>query len=155
MPPGRVLNPGLQLAAIQHHFPHAAGRIRRGELECTLTLQPSPASRTYTVRLTHHYGQHPEVHVLEPDLTLHDGARQLPHVYPGDQLCLYYGGEWDESRLLARTVLPWTSEWLLHYELWRVTGTWHGGGTTHDPPPTPTQRDPLPCRRNPPRRTLR
>ena len=131
MPPGRVLNPGLQLGVIRHHFPHATGRIRRSELVCTVTLQPSPASRAYTLRVTHHYGKHPQVDVIEPNLQLRDDASQLPHVFRGDHLCLYYDREWNESLLLARTVLPWASEWLLHYELWLATGTWHGGGTTH------------------------
>jgi hypothetical protein len=30
--------------------------------------------------------------------------------------------------LLATTVLLWAAEWLMHYELWLVTGQWHGGG---------------------------
>lgn len=30
--------------------------------------------------------------------------------------------------LLAKTILPWTAEWLLHYEVWLVTGEWVGGG---------------------------
>jgi hypothetical protein len=143
MRPGHIRNPGLQLAAIRRYFPHATGHITKKELVCTLTLQPTPASRTYTLRLTHPHGRHPRVEVLKPDLTLHDGATELPHVYAGDHLCLYYGGEWNESLLLARTVIPWASEWLLHYELWRATGTWHGGGTTHPrTPPPPPPRSP-------------
>jgi hypothetical protein len=30
--------------------------------------------------------------------------------------------------LLAYTVVPWISEWLLYYELWLFTGEWTGGG---------------------------
>ncbi|MDP9848099.1 hypothetical protein [Streptosporangium lutulentum] len=33
--------------------------------------------------------------------------------------------------LLARTILPWTCEWLLHYELWLITGRWAGSGEDH------------------------
>ena len=29
---------------------------------------------------------------------------------------------------IAKTILPWTSEWLVHYQLWLATGEWHGGG---------------------------
>jgi hypothetical protein len=147
MRPDHIRNPGLQLAAIHRHFPHATGRIDKSKLVCTLTLQPSAASRTYTVRLTHHYGRHPRVDILEPDLTLAEGATPLPHVYLGDHLCLYYDGEWNESLLLARTVIPWASEWLLHYELWQATGTWHGGGTVHHP--TPPRRAPQSTRPSP------
>jgi len=35
--------------------------------------------------------------------------------------------------LIADTIIPWASEWLFHYEIWKVTKTWHGGG--HDPSP--------------------
>jgi hypothetical protein len=30
--------------------------------------------------------------------------------------------------LLGDTILPWTAEWLLHYEIWRATEKWMGGG---------------------------
>jgi hypothetical protein len=99
-----------------------------GVLVCTVPLQPTPASRTYIVRLTHRHGAPPQVDVIEPKLDLHLDADALPHIYRGDRLCLYYSGEWDDSRLLSSTVLPWASEWLLHYELWLTTATWHGGG---------------------------
>jgi hypothetical protein len=29
---------------------------------------------------------------------------------------------------IADTVLPWTTEWLYHYEIWLITGEWTGGG---------------------------
>jgi hypothetical protein len=86
-----------------------------GELDCTTTLRPSPASRTYTVRLIYRHGR-PRVTVTDPPLALRPGAKTLPHVYPGDELCLYYPGQWN-NMLLATTILPWTTEWLMHYEL--------------------------------------
>lgn len=135
--PIRALNLGLQLATIRHTFPATEGHVRRGELVCTVPLQPTAASRSYTVRLTHRHGAHPQVDVIEPKLDLHPDVDDLPHVYRGDHLCLYYHGEWDDSRLLAGTVLPWASEWLLHHELWLATGIWHGGGTTHGPTELP------------------
>jgi hypothetical protein len=29
---------------------------------------------------------------------------------------------------LAKAIVPWTSEWLLHYEIWLATGDWRGSG---------------------------
>ena len=66
--------------------------------------------------------------MIQPRLALHPDAHALPHVYPGDQLCLYYPGEWRHDMLLVATVLPWTAEWLIHYKVWLVTGQWTGGG---------------------------
>src|SRR5215217_7638942 len=108
-----------------------AGTTRRGVLDCRLRIQPSPASQTYTVRLIYRHGRPPKVTVTDPPLALHPDASQLPHVYPGNELCLYYPGEWKHDMLLSATILPWTAEWLIHYELWLATGTWAGGGYTH------------------------
>lgn len=106
----RAINLGRQLAAIRQAFPAATGHIRRGELVCTVPLQPTAASRIFRVRLTHRHGTPPQVHVIEPRLELHPDADALPHAYPGDRLCLYYHSEWDDSRLLASTV-PWRPLW--------------------------------------------
>jgi hypothetical protein len=66
--------------------------------------------------------------VVEPALARRPDARSLPHVYPGHELCLYYGNEWRHDMLLASTIVPWAAGWLIHYELWLVTGRWAGGG---------------------------
>ena len=114
-------------------LPAAVGSVRRGVLDCRVPVQPSPASQVYTIRLVYRHSARPQVTVTDPELTLHPDAESLPHSYPGDQLCLYYPGEWRHDMLLATTVLPWTAEWLMHYELWLVTGKWHGGGHVSGP----------------------
>lgn len=128
--PTRAVNLTKQLLAITGVLPNAEGHVRRGELVCTLHVQPCQASRNYTVHLAYRHGIRPCVTVTDPALELHPRASELPHVYPGDQLCLYYPGEWKHNMLLAHTVVPWISEWLLHYELWLITGEWAGGGHT-------------------------
>lgn len=90
-------------------------------------LHPSALSETYTVRIEYVPKKPPKVTVLDPALEIPHGE-ELPHVYPGEELCLCYPWEWDENQLIAHTVVPWASEWLLHYEIWKATGTWCGGG---------------------------
>lgn len=126
--PTRAVNPARQLSAIRAVLPAATGTIRRGELYCQMPIQPSLASQRYTVRLRYRNGRRPRVTVVDPPLARRAGAHALPDVYPGDELCLYYPGQWRHDMLLAATILPWTSEWLLRYELWLITGTWTGGG---------------------------
>lgn len=29
---------------------------------------------------------------------------------------------------ISDTIVPGTAEWLVHYEIWLVTGEWYGGG---------------------------
>lgn len=106
--------------------------LRRNRLLWRAELRPTPLSRTYLVELAYRLGMAPEVKVLHPDLrTEAAGVERLPHVYAGDVLCLCYPEQWNDGKLLARTVVPWISEWLLHFEIWKVDGVWRGGG--HQP----------------------
>lgn len=129
-PPPRAVNPARQLIAIRSRLPTAAGTVTSSGLDCVMPIQPSPASQTYTVRVQYRHGHCPRVTVIAPQLALHPTAQAPPHVYPGEELCLYYPGQWRHDMLLATTILPWTAEWLMHYELWLITGRWTGGGHT-------------------------
>jgi hypothetical protein len=66
-------------------------------------------------------------------LPLADGKDKLPHVYSHEKqyLCLYYHGDFNYNKQFVKTIIPWTSEWLLHYEAWACTGVWNGGGIEH------------------------
>ena len=53
---------------------------------------------------------------------------------PGrERPCLYYPRVrvWRSDKWLANTIIPWLHAWLTHYEIWRVTGEWYGGGINH------------------------
>jgi hypothetical protein len=95
-------------------------------------IQPTPISDSYSVQIRFGNGMIPAVNVLSPTLVPRPGATRLPHVYPGDKLCLYTfdNGDYNYSRdYIADTIIPWTAEWLAHYEIWFATGVWHGGGS--------------------------
>jgi len=136
-PPPRAVNLGLQMARIKAVLPEAEVTVHRGELVCIAFLQPNAMCKRYTARIVYRHGCRPRVTIIDPPLELAPGAEALPHVYGDGELCLYLPGEWQESMLLADTILPWTSEWLLHYEWWLVTGHWSGSGHDH-PAPQPT-----------------
>lgn len=117
-----------QLGALASMAVTRQARIQRSQLIWLASLQPSPLSRTYAVRLDYALGgPAPKVKVLEPDLRA-DGVERLPHVFPGDVLCVCYPWQWNDGKLIACTIVPWASEWLLHYELWKIDGRWRGGG---------------------------
>jgi len=49
------------------------------------------------------------------------------------------------GRPASRTVrsadgFRWTADWLIHYELWLITGRWDGGGRPHDTGTAATDR---------------
>ena len=120
----------VQLLGLNQLLPGSGGSVRKDRLVWTGRIQPTVRSITYTVRITMHLGRRPDIIVLDPPLERRDGEA-LPHVFPGDKLCVYSGDQWDPSKPLSTTVLPWMAEWLYFYELWLPTGTWFGGG--HEP----------------------
>lgn len=102
-------------------------------LTWTQTISPSPLGGLYKVKLVYYINKSPKVYVVDPKpLPLAKGEKKLPHCYDQKEqhLCLYYpdGKEWNKTMLLSSTVIPWTYEWLYHYEIWLGTGEWTGGG---------------------------
>ncbi|MEP9415833.1 hypothetical protein ABLE92_16020 [Gordonia sp. VNQ95] len=87
----------------------------------------------YTVRITYKHRQRPQVKVLTPQLKSRP-REPLPHVYRGNELCLYYGDEFVGSEhFIADTIVPWATEWLYFYEHWMSTGAWLGTEAPHSP----------------------
>lgn len=117
----------IQKLHIEKHFSDARTSIRRNCLNVIMYLQPSLFSCRYTVSLSYQARYVPRVKVLSPDLQLPERKSDV-HVYKEGTLCLYYPGEWKSNTLIVNTIVPWISEWLLHYEIWEVTNKWHGGG---------------------------
>lgn len=127
-----------QKGALKSYFPNSFIK-RKGENELIWehTITPTPYSDAYKVRLHYVRDKGAKVYVLEPNpLKLAEGKTKLPHVYstPKQQLCLYYpdGQEWNVGMYYVQTLIPWTSEWLMQYEIWVGTGIWHGGGIEHE-----------------------
>lgn len=121
-----------QAAALRHLYPESKCSAHLNRLSWAGVLQPTAMSREYKVSVDYHLGKSPRTHVVEPILFVPAGEH-LPHVYSQKEqrLCLYspFGNaEWNSSMCIARTIVPWASEWLFYYELWLATGKWLGGG---------------------------
>lgn len=119
----------MQWMALKKVFPNSRGGVRRNRLGWSADLQPTGLSDTYTIYLEYTLEKSPTVVVQSPELRDRDDER-VPHRYSDGSLCLFLpgAGEWQRHMYLAETILPWTSEWLLHYEIWLGTGEWCGGG---------------------------
>lgn len=113
--------------ALSAGFPDSSVTLRAGRLIWMGKLTPSPVSRGYSVRIDYDGRAAPRVRVLSPKLEGRNGEG-LPHVYNDGTLCLHLPEDWARTMSIADTVVPWTSEWLAFYEVWRATGEWHGGG---------------------------
>lgn len=125
----RIPNLMEQYLLLKRDFPGSAGAVRKNQLRWIASLQPSTLSEEYKVRLEYSLEKGPRVFVENPEL-LKRGEDRIPHRYSDESLCLYLpdAEEWQKSMYLADTIVPWTAEWLIHYELWHATGEWHGGG---------------------------
>lgn len=123
----------VQANKLKLYFPYSKYSIKQNILIWKGYLQPTYLSPKYLVKVVYQREKQPHVYVLEPKpLILAEGKSKLEHVYNTEKqhLCIYYkkAKEWNGTKLIADTIIPWTSEWLLHYEIWVATGTWHGGG---------------------------
>lgn len=85
------------------------------------------------------------VTVLDPMLTeREEPPTRIPHLYryPTDEetprLCLFWpkGREWTNFMSIAEFIIPWATEWLANYELWKVTGRWPSPEAPHDVVPS-------------------
>jgi hypothetical protein len=152
----RPINLAIQAGNLRKYFPGSVTSVRRNTLLWIGELIPSPLSDVYTVRIQYSLGEPPLVEVLNPKIVDRNG-RMPEHLYLDGSLCLYLpdSGEWDKSMLIVDTLVPWAAEWLLHYEVWRATGTWFGGGIHPRSKPGPDRkespdgRSSLPTRRKP------
>lgn len=146
MRPGRQrgLSVAQQLVNLRsERVPPGRGVMRAGGFTWTCTLQPTPLSREYEVRIEYRPRRPPKVYVDKPDLVALADGRRLPHVYEQSptRLCLYLpgSGEWHDRLLVAQTFIPWANLWLFYFEDWLASGEWKGGG---EHPSMNEERDP-------------
>ncbi len=124
--PRSGLSPAQQAFALHARFPAGKCSLKAGRLLWRAELTPTPLSRSYRVEVSYRAGGLPRVRVLD-ELATREG-RSLPHTYSDGTLCLHESHDWMEWMYIADSIVPWTVEWLAHYELWVATGDWHGGG---------------------------
>lgn len=103
--------------------------LRSHKLNWEGYIQPTALSPNYLIKINLASGGSPTISVLKPSLEKR-GNLEIPHMYGQEHLCLYKPAydEWNKTKSVARTIIPWTSLWLFHYEAWHATGIWHGGG---------------------------
>lgn len=128
-----------QAARIRRLWPFFKVTTSRRGLIARGTVRPTPLTRLYEVRIECIDGQMPKIYVEKPPLGRRPQAplAPIPHTYDSacegrERPCVYYpGADWDATKPIATTIIPWFMCWLVDYELWRATGEWHGGGAAH------------------------
>jgi len=119
-------------ALLREKFPFLNSRISGLELTCRGRIQPTEHSRSYRVEIRYAPWASPEVWVIDPKIKFTRGT----HMYHNDTLCLYDWREqpWQKNWHLHETIIPWTAEWLVFFELWLLTGKWRGKSAAHSLP---------------------
>lgn len=103
--------------------------IDRSILICKGVVQPTTQSVFYTIRLKYDGSHRPTVHIIDPVLPYDRKA----HMFKDKSLCLYYPKEqpWSNNLSISQTIIPWTAEWLVYYELYQYYGKWLGPEVDH------------------------
>lgn len=111
---------------IEAHYDFFICSINKKGLCCTGNYKPTRRSKTYNFRITYDGKYSPDIHIIEPEIEYHDDI----HMYPkGESLCLYHPEtdnlQWDSKvHNIYDTIIPWTLEWFVYYELYLITGKW-------------------------------
>jgi len=120
-----------QRVLVERHFPcfSCSLQVRQGVLECIGEVQPCPDCDTYQIRVSLPKGGIPRVKIVSP----HIPPISSIHIYSNGSLCLYDYREqpWMFDDDLHEKIIPWTAEWLVYYELFKLEGKWLGPEAPH------------------------
>lgn len=120
----------LEMSRLKKYFPFLNCTLRGNQLTCRGTITPSDGCDTYKIKLVYIRGRTPKVYVIDPPIEPHPKY----HIYDGGHLCLYDPREspWSPDMMVHETIIPWTAEWLVFYEIWKETGDWLGPEAPHE-----------------------
>ncbi len=104
-------------------------RIENDVLVASGEIQPSPETDKYKIRLEYTPGHTPRVFIEAPRIEKSSDI----HIYREGFLCLYEPIEtkFKDSFKLSEYTIPWTIEWIMYYELWKLSGKWEGKEIKH------------------------
>lgn len=122
-----------ELSTIKSNYDCFDCHIIRDTLVCTGVIRPSEYSRTYTIKISYKVWGKPHVWITDPIIEYNEDIHMFKE---SNNLCLYYHKEnpWKDSYHIYDKIIPWTSEWLVFYELYLIYGKWFGAEQIHYEP---------------------
>jgi hypothetical protein len=121
--PNYIAIVGIEKSLINKHYDFLKCEQNGSILYCYGQFKPTQYSKTYKYRIKYAPPSRPVVTVIEPKIEYNDDI----HVFPKDKsLCLYHKTDlvWDIGHHIFDTIVPWTHEWFVFYELYLITGKW-------------------------------
>lgn len=133
--PTKKMNDAWVLSLEKHllikHYCFLKVQIIGNNLKCVGDCKPSEHSTSYTYKIKFTPQRHPRVYVTNPIIQYCEDI----HMYPQDNsLCLYYPKDfsWKNDSHLYNTIVPWTHEWFVFYELYKIYGKWFHPSVLHN-----------------------
>jgi hypothetical protein len=122
----------FQKMQLEENYRFLKVSISENILTCNGSFKPTDFSPTYQYRIRYIYPIPPIVHVISPVIEFNDEI----HMYKDGSLCLYYPKDmsWNSRSLISNTIVPWTHEWFVFYEIYKITGKWHHPSVHHQRP---------------------
>ena len=119
----------MERSNIQKSFPNFLTHVNGDTLVSTGPIQPTEYSQKYTIKITYRWNNNPKVIIVHPKIQFDKNI----HMYSDGTLCLYYWKEqpWQNTFHINETIIPWVAEWLVHYEIYELTGKWLGQAVEH------------------------
>lgn len=119
----------LEKELLKKVFPFLKTEIKGIKLICRGWIRTYDESEHYRIEIEYEPWNSPVTHIIEPIIELNARA----HMYPDGGLCLFDWREqrWQDNWHLHETIIPWIAEWLVFYELFCLTGIWHGNSAIH------------------------
>jgi hypothetical protein len=127
---GRPLSITRQAQMLIQTVPDSYAKVTNSNLIWIGHVRPIAMSCKYKILIEYDVASFPKVFVLDPPVQRRRENEPIPHMYEQERLCLYFppANEWNNTKSLHKTILPWAVLWLMYYEYWQVTGDWDGGG---------------------------
>lgn len=118
---------------IETNFPFIKCHITISKKCLTCVGVTRPTNISYTYKIVYEYGKSPIVTLISPQILYHDDI----HMYRSNNaLCLFFplDGSWTSEKRLYNTIVTWTHEWFVYYELYCISGKWEYPEVKHHQP---------------------
>ncbi len=106
---------------IEQHYKFISCSYNKEKLVCKGFFKPT--NTLYNYKIVYDGITNPLVTIESPQIEYNEDI----HIYPNSKsLCLHYpkDEDWTRYHRLFNTIIPWTHEWFIFYELYLITGRW-------------------------------
>jgi len=125
----QILYMQKQLIEKQYECFKCSIKFHGQSIVCKGWLQPLEYIEPYQIEIMQNPGNSPKVFIKSPKI---EYSTKI-HMYKKGNLCLYYPPDfnWKSNISIATYTIPWVNEWILFYEIYKISGVWEGPSAPH------------------------